>query len=393
MKRKILTITGSRADYGLMTPVYKKIKDNPNFKLEMIVLGMHFLPEFKSSLKQIKRDKLGKINLLKIKFLDDEEVGMSKFVASTISYVTTIIKKIKPNILLLQGDRGEMLAGAIAAAFMNIPIVHMSGGDYSGSIDDSLRNAISKFAHIHLTTCKKSTERLLKLGESSNRIFEVGEPGVDLIKSIRFTSKKHLAREFRLDPSKPIILATQHPVTTEYEQAGWQIKQTLSALEDINIQTIFTYPNNDAGGKMMIDVLESFRNRNFIRIIPNLGSQKYLSIMKISSVLVGNSSSGILEAPSFKIPVINIGTRQYGRVQANNIINVNYNKKAIKNAIRFVLTNKRFKDLLKRCKNPYGEGNTAKRTVKILERLIISSSLITKWIDYKGSFLSKKNGI
>jgi GDP/UDP-N,N'-diacetylbacillosamine 2-epimerase (hydrolysing) len=380
MKRRIVSITGTRADYGLMRPVFSAITQSQSLHLDLIVTGMHLLPEFQTSLADIEADQYGDLHRCSTILSEDNGKAMAQSLGRSVFNIAELLGGLKPDIMLLQGDRGEMLAGAICAAHMNIPIIHMSGGDYSGSIDDSIRNAISKFSHFHLTTCKQSTERLLAMGETSNRIHEVGEPGLDAIRQMAFIPADDLAHEFGLDLSQPLILATQHPVTTEADQAAWQIAQTLDALSDMGIQTIFTYPNTDAGGREMIRVLESFSSKSFLRIIPNLGSIKYLSLMKIASVLVGNSSSGILEAPSFKLPVVNIGTRQYGRLRASNVLEVEYDRRRIKEMIQFALQDKAFRAALATCTNPYGDGRTAEKTAAILKQLKLTPSLLTKWI-------------
>lgn len=388
--KKILSITGTRSDYGLMTPVYKLITAGKEFELAIIVTGMHLLPDFGTSLNKVKEDAFGKLYFSNMLLGEDSGKSMSQSLGLAIFGFSAIIDEYKPDIILLQGDRGEMLAGAIAGAHMNIPVVHMSGGDFSGSIDDSIRNAISKFAHFHLTTCDASTQRLIKLGEDSERIFEVGEPMLDLIKEMNFKLKEELMAEFDLNPDLPVIIATQHPVTSEFNKAVEQIKITLDALEELGLQTVFTYPNSDAGGREMIKVLESYKEKSFIRIIPNLGIRNYLSLMKIASVMVGNSSSGILEAPSFKLPVVNIGTRQYGRMRANNVVDVDYDKSLIKNAINFCLENINFRTKIQSCVNPYGNGTAALKTIDILLRLNLSSGLITKWIKSEKFFLDER---
>lgn len=388
VKRKIVTITGTRSDYGLMLPVYTAISENEHLEMEMVVTGMHLLPEFQSSLVQIRMDNLCKLHTASMTLGEDSGKAMAQSLGLAIFSISSVLESVKPDILLLQGDRGEMLAGAIAAAHMNIPVVHMSGGDFSGSIDDSIRNAVSKFSHIHLTTCRQSSERLEAMGEPRNRIFEVGEPGLDVIKNMNFIQPEVLAEEFALDISRPIILAAQHPVTTEADLAAYQMTETLEALKVLNIQTVFTYPNSDAGGREMIKVLESYRDCDFIRIVPNLGSKKFLSLMKISSVMVGNSSSGIFESPSFKIPVVNVGTRQHGRVRAFNVIDVPYDKNRIISAVQFALEDADFLVKLNDCINPYGDGASAGRTVEILRRLLITPALLTKWMEHKESFMS-----
>ena len=387
MKRKIASITGTRADYGLMRPVFKAIAENGELELELMVTGMHLLPEFHSGLAAIRSDSYGRLRNVSMTLGEDSGKAMAQSFGLAVFGITAILEEVHPEILLLQGDRGEMLAGAVGAAHMNIPIVHMSGGDYSGSIDDSIRNAISKLAHIHLTTCKQSSERLMAMGESANRIREVGEPVLDVIRQMSFISADTLANELDLDLSQPIILATQHPVTTETEQAAWQLIQTLDALSGLGFQTVFTYPNADAGGRHMVAVLESYREKAFLRIVPNLGSEKYLSLMKIASVLVGNSSSGILEAPSFKLPAINIGTRQQGRLRSSNVLDVGYDKQQIREAVLFALRDRAFRAGLVLCVNPYGDGRTAGRTVQVLCELKLLSSLLTKWVPSDEQFI------
>lgn len=380
MTRKILAVTGTRADYGLMTPIFKKILQNEELELELIVTGMHLLPEFKSGLETIVRDGIGKLHYVSMILGEDSGKAMAQALGLAIYGMASVMETVKPEIVLLQGDRGEMLAAAIAAVHLNIAVVHMSGGDFSGSIDDSVRNAISKLAHIHLTTCGQSTKRLLDMGEAAERIYEVGEPVLDLIATMDFIPADELAREFSLDLDRPLVLATQHPVTTESDQAAWQITQTLEALEELHLQTVFTYPNTDTGGREMVKVLQSYRDREFIRVIPNLGSAKYLSMMRMATLLVGNSSSGIIEAPSFKLPVVNIGTRQYGRMRACNVIDTGYTKEEIKKAICFALEDRYFREtLMRECKNPYGDGMAAQHTVELLAGLTLDSRLINKW--------------
>ena len=387
MKRKICSITGTRADYGLMRPIFSAIAGQQMLHLDLIVTGMHLLPEFRTSLTAIEKDGYGDLHRCSMILGEDSGKAMAQSFSLAVFGMAELLDMIQPDLVLLQGDRGEMLAGALSAAHMNISIVHMSGGDLSGSIDDSIRNAISKFSHIHLTTCKQSSERLLAMGESATRIREVGEPGLDAIRQMDFISGDSLAQEFGLDLSQPIILGTQHPVTTEADQAAWQMTQTLDALADLSIQTIFTYPNTDAGGREMVRVLDRFQDKELIRIVPNLGSEKYLSLLKIASVLVGNSSSGILEAPSFKIPVVNIGTRQQGRLRASNVLDVGHDSRAIKEAIQVGLHDKTFRARLAECTNPYGDGYTADKTLDILTGLRLTKTLLAKWTPTDERFL------
>jgi UDP-N-acetylglucosamine 2-epimerase (non-hydrolysing)/GDP/UDP-N,N'-diacetylbacillosamine 2-epimerase (hydrolysing) len=387
MTRKILSITGTRSDYGLMTPVFSRIGATPDLELHLIVTGMHLMDEFASSLERIRADRPGVLHYTQRMPGNDDGAAMAKALGGTVSAVADILGEVRPDIVLLQGDRGEMLAGAIAAAHMNVAIVHMSGGDRTGSIDDSIRNAISKFAHVHLTTCSASSRQLRALGEAAHRIFEVGEPGLDLIAALDCVEPADLASELGLDLSRPVVLATQHPVTTEADAAAWQMEQVLGALEEIGLQTVFTYPNSDAGGGAMIRVLESRRGRSFLRIVPDLGSRKYLSLMRLAAVIVGNSSSGIFEAPSFRLPAVNIGTRQHGRLRATNVVDVGYEKSEIVSGVRRALEDPGFRAGLAACKNPYGDGQAASRTVDILQRLRLGPALLAKWMAGEESLL------
>ena len=257
MRRKILSISGTRADYGLMRPVYRAITQDEDFELVIVVTGMHLLPEFHANLDEIRSDGFGRAITVSMTLGEDSGAAMAQSFGLGVYGIAGAIRAEKPDIVLLQGDRGEMLAAAVASVHMNVPVVHMSGGDRSGSIDDSIRAAISKFSHFHLTSCRDSTERLLAMGEPASRILTVGEPFLDGLRDMPLAPAEELAQEFGLDPTRPIILATQHPVTTEVEQAAGQMRTTLNALDRLGWQTVFTFPNADAGGRAMAEVLEA----------------------------------------------------------------------------------------------------------------------------------------
>jgi GDP/UDP-N,N'-diacetylbacillosamine 2-epimerase (hydrolysing) len=386
MARKILTITGTRADYGLMTPIYREIAVSIDLDLELIVTGLQLLPEFRGGLEPVLQDNFGRLHYVSMLLGEDSGKAMAQSLGLAIYGMAAVMESVKPDLLLLQGDRIEILAGALAAVPMNIPVVHMSGGDCSGSIDDSIRNALSKLAHLHLTSCNFSAQRLLAMGEKAGRIYTVGEPALDLIKTMKFMPPEELAGEFGVALDWLLVLATQHPVTTEADRAAWQLTQTLEALAELKLPTIITYPNTDSGGRAMMRVLQAYQGHELIRVIPNLGSVKYLSLMRIAAVLVGNSSSGIIEAPSFKLPAVNIGTRQQGRQRAGNVIDVGYDQGEIRRAILYALHDRSFRAGLADCVNPYGDGNTAPRTVGILRRVKLTPALLTKWTDSPEGF-------
>ena len=376
-----MAITGTRSDYGLMGPVYRAIRATRELELDLIVTGMHLLPAFRSSLDIVRDDALGRLHVVDMMLGDDTSGAMARALARAIDAIVPLVNELQPQVMLLQGDRGEMLAGAIVAAHMNVPIVHMSGGDRTGSIDDSIRHAVSKFAHVHLTTCETSTKRLLAMGEERRRIVEVGEPGLDVIRELEPIAPDELARELNLDLAQPILIAALHPVTTEVAAAGTQMSALLDALERLRLQTVFTYPNSDAGGGEMTRVLEERRSQPWLRIVPSMGSRRFLSLMRIAAAMVGNSSSGIFESPSFRIPAVNLGTRQHGRLRAANVLDAGFAVEEIVAGLRHVLTDAEFRARLVTVTNPYGDGHSGPRTADLLRRLRLTPGLVSKWIE------------
>ena len=380
VSRRILAVTGSRAEYGSMRPVFGALAAYPGLKLELelIVTGMHLAPQFAASRAEIEGDALCPLHVVNIAPGAAEDMALA--LAAQIAAMVPVMARVAPDIVLVQGDRGEMLAAALAAAHRNIVVVHMSGGDRTGSIDDSIRNAITSFAHLHLTTCVPSTRRLIAQGEAPQRVFEVGEPALDAIRLLEPVAPAALAAELGLDLGRPLVLATQHPVTTEAAEAVAQITATLQALEALGLQTVFTYPNTDSGSVDIVRVLEAWRGRGFLRVVPHLGQRAYLSMMKIASVVVGNSSSGILEAASFRLPVVNLGTRQHGRLRAANVVDAGYDTNDIMRAIGHVLNDAGFRQSLCTVNNPYGDGHTADKTADILARARLVPGLLAKWL-------------
>jgi UDP-N-acetylglucosamine 2-epimerase (non-hydrolysing)/GDP/UDP-N,N'-diacetylbacillosamine 2-epimerase (hydrolysing) len=362
-----------------MQPVHRAIQSCGTLSLDLIVTGMHLLPEFASSLAEVRADRFGALHELSMRLGEDTDTAMARSIGHAVQGFADLLARLRPDIVLLQGDRGEMLAAAIAAAHMNIAIVHMSGGDRSGSIDDSVRNALSRFAHFHLTSNAASTARLVTSGEVRERVVEVGDPAIDRLRAADLLPIHELAAQFKLVPGTPFLLATLHPVTDEAETAARQMATVLEALGHLGLPTVFTYPNSDHGGLAMRSVLESWCGRPFLRIEPNLGSARYLSLMRYAAAVVGNSSSGIVECPSFGIPAVNIGSRQTGRARACNVIDVGFETDAIVSAVRRALDDCAFRAGLAACRNPYGDGRAAERTVDILRRLQLGSDLIAKW--------------
>tara|TARA_B100001248_G_scaffold250487_1_gene224642 strand:- start:37420 stop:38595 length:1176 start_codon:yes stop_codon:yes gene_type:complete len=381
-KRKVLCVTGTRADYPRIKSVLREIKKSDKLHLSLVVTGSHLLKEYGSSINEIINDKHqidDKIYMFKGDY--NSPKGMLKAVARCISGFADTLTKIKPDIVLLTVDRIETMALAVSASLMNFPIAHVQGGEVTGTIDESIRHAVTKLSHIHFPSTKDAALRIKMMGELPSKIFKVGCPYIDEIKFMKSRSRRFLAKKYNLDYKRDFIIFTQHAVTTEFKSASNQIKITLDALKKFkDLQIIAFYSNTDAGGKEIIS--EILKQKNF-RVIPNMDSKDFLSLMSHSSVMVGNSSAAIREAPSFGLPAVNIGSRQNGRLRAKNIIDVPHKSKLIVRAINKCLKDKAFRRSVGKSKNPYGDGNSAQRIVKILEKIKLDNKLIQKRINYE----------
>ena len=371
-------ITGTRSDFGILRPVLKKISAHTKIKLFLIAVGMHLSNEFGSTIKEIEESGLiisARLNNLN---KEDTGAGMANYIGRCIQEFSDLFAEAEIDVLILLGDRGEMLAGSIAASCMNILIVHIHGGESSGSVDESFRHAISKLSHIFFVATERGKKRLIDIGEDPSRIFIVGAPGLDNIKENLYP-KNELEKKYKLDLSKPTILLIQHPVVTEFEDTSRQITTVLDAVSELDIQTLVIFPNADAGGRIIIEKIKAYEEKYpFIHSYISLPRRDYLSLLGAATVMVGNSSSGIIEAPSFGLPVVNVGTRQKGRLRAGNVLDVDYDKEQIKNAIIRSTKDIEFRQELAGLKNPWGDGKASERIMDILSSLNIDKILIQK---------------
>jgi len=384
MSRKIGVVTGTRAEYGILKPLMEKIVESDDLELNLIVTGLHLLKKYGLTIKEIEKEGF-KIDGIVEMYDDKEDITYhGKALAKGIAGFTSLLSKINPNILVVLGDRLEPLAATLAAATLRIPIAHIHGGDKtdSGHIDESIRHAITRFANIHFTATKEHTKRLIEMGEDPWRIFEVGALGLDSIINQEFLPKENLAKKIGINFDDKIIVCVFHPVHLEKELAGKQMHEILEAIKELKIQTIIVYPNNDAGSQDIINEIDKYRNLLFVKIVPNLPHEEYISILRYTDVLIGNSSGGIIESPSLKLPVVNIGSRNVGREHANNVIYVNPEKNEITNAIKKALYDKNFKEKVRQCTNPYGDGKASERIVKILSDIKIDEKLLQKKLTY-----------
>lgn len=382
MKRKISVTTGTRADYGFLKPVLREISASKKLELKLIVTGMHLSKKFGDTIKDIKNDGF-KISS-KISFLskNDTNFEMAKTLGKGIIEFSAVFNKIKPEINLVFGDRDEMLASAIAAYHLNIPNAHIHGGDRTqGGIDEYNRHAITKISNIHFAASKKSASRIIKMGENPKYVYVTGSPGIDQIKENYLPTKDELEKKFGIRFSGKEILLLQHSVTTQTRLSNSQILQTLNAIVKFKKPIIAIAPNSDPGHKKIFQQLNKFsRKYSFIKVYKSLPRRDYLGLLKNCGVLVGNSSSGIIEASYFQTPVVNIGIRQKGRENSADFFDVPQNKNQIIKAISYIFDTRIRKK--RKFKKLYGIGNSSKKIVTHLETIKLSESLIQKQIFY-----------
>lgn len=349
--RKIAYLTGTRAEFGLMRKILKTIEEDRHLELCLMATGMHLMKEYGRTLRQIEQDF--KPEIIEAIYKNDDRESMAEFLGSCTVGVVKALVKHKPKVVMVLGDRAEQLAMAQSAAYLNIPVVHLHGGEETTTIDNKARNAISQLADWHLPATKKARKRLIKMGVNKKMIKVVGAPGLDEIKEYSKAEKKYQ------------IVVLQHPDENEAD-SGKQILETLRAVLSFELPVQVVYPNADAGGRRMIKEIERFfkENPKRIKTYRSLKRKTFLRLLACSKVLVGNSSAGLIEAPSLDLAVVNVGSRQTGRERGNNVIEVGYNEKEIASGIEkaIKLTGKKFK-------NPYGDGKTSKRVIKFLRKL------------------------
>jgi len=380
-KRKITVTTGARSDYGLLRPILKEISSNRNLQLHLIVTGMHLSKKYGLTINEIKKDGFKISTSFNMIQKGNSKHIASKSIGNAIVKFSNCFNKIKPDINLILGDRDEMLASAISAYHMNIPNAHVHGGDKSGGIDEYTRHAITKVSNIHFATSQKSKKRILKMGENSKYVFFTGSPAIDEVKNNKITDKKTLESKYGFKFSGDEILFLQHPVTTQIEDTEKQIKNSLKALKMINQPTIAIAPNSDTGNDVIFKHLTKYSNSNtMFRLFKSLPRSDYLCMLKNCKIIVGNSSSGIIEASYFKIPVVNIGIRQKNREKGSNVLNVE-NNSVVSIYNKLVNALKMKKQYLSTA-SIYGNGNAAKKIVKHLETIKLNQELIEKQISY-----------
>lgn len=381
--RRIAVVTGTRAEYGLLKTAMRAIESTKGLELQTVVTGMHLSPQFGHTVEEVASefDVDAKVDTL----LDgDTGLSMAKSLGTGVSGLAETFRHLEPDVVLVLGDRGEAFAAGVAASHMTIPVAHVHGGDAmtGATIDDSIRHALTKFAHVHFPATTASAERVRKLGEESWRITPVGAPGLDRVLAGEYEPPREALDALGFDRERPLALVVQHPLTTAPDEAGEQFEETLDAFDGLDVQVLLVYPNADAGGREMIRVLESHPVYERITSVESLPRDRYLGVMAAADVMVGNSSSGIIEAPSFGLPVVNVGPRQEAREHADNLVQVPHETNEIRDAIVRCLDDEDVKERARACENPYEMGGAGERIAARLEEIRLDDDLLRKRLDF-----------
>jgi UDP-N-acetylglucosamine 2-epimerase (non-hydrolysing) len=377
--RTIGVVTVGRSDYGLLRPILRRIQDDRTLNLALFVGGMHCYPNSAATVSQIEADKFPIAARVDALPRGDAPADIAKAMGEGVSGFAHCFARIRPDILLVLGDRFEMHAAALAALPFKIPVAHVHGGEITeGAFDDALRHSITKLSHLHFASAERYAQRLIQMGEEPWRVIVSGAPGLDDIQAMTLLEPKEIERQFGLTMSPPPLLVTFHPVTLEYEQTESQTRHLLDAIALAGIPPVFTLPNADTNNGTIIRLVREFvRTNASARIVENFGTRAYFSMMALCAAMVGNSSSGIIEAASFNLPVVNVGTRQKGRIRGANVIDVGYETQDVLRGIR-AAADPEFRASLNGLKNPYGAGNASAVILDRLKSVPLDEKLVKK---------------
>ena len=381
-KRRILFTTGIRADYDILYSVMQGVNRHPKTESLLVVTGAHLTSLYGHTVDEVERDGFHVIARIESLLNSDTKAGRVKSAAIQLMGLVDVFAQVRPDIVIAMADREEALTVAMAGAYMSIPIAHIGAGDIAedGNIDNAVRHAVTKLAHIHLATTQQSAERVIKMGEEPWRVHVVGAPGLDRLLTVELMSHDALHQYLNFDVTQgPLAIVIQHPIISEVDEAGAQMRITLEAVSRMGLRAFVSYPNSDAGGQQIIDVINEFAEHNpSIQAYKNLPRNIFVNLLKNADVLIGNSSCGIIEAPLLKLPVVNVGKRQLGREHAENVIFVPHDLERIQTAIRQALEGEVFLERVRYCSNPYGDGHAGERIARILAEVPLDKRLIYK---------------
>ena len=377
--RTVGVVTVGRSDYTIYRPVLRRIQSDGELALRIVAAGSHLSPRFGMTADVIEEDGFRIDERVETLVSSDTPEGIAKSIGLGAIGFSQVFARNRPDVLLVLGDRYEMLAAVVAALPFKIPVAHIHGGELTeGAIDDSVRHSITKMAHLHFASTDAYAERIVQMGEEPWRVTVSGAPALDAIADFDLMSREELAATYKFDLRVPTLLATYHPVTLEYESTESQMSEFLGALDDARMPVIFTYPNADTANHAIATMKHKFvADHSDAMMVANMGTDRYFSMMSHACAMVGNSSSGIIEAASFELPVVNVGNRQRGRIRPGNVIDVECRREAILDGI-CTATSTQFRDSLRGLANPCGDGHAAERIVERLKTVCLDDRLLVK---------------
>jgi len=384
MKRRVLGITAIRSEYFLQRPIFQAIKEHPDLELSVIVAGAHHSAHHGYTAKQVEADGFAIAAKIENLILSDHDADRLKGAAIQLQSLVEVVDKMRPSWLLAPTDREEAMTMALCGAYLNVPIAHYGAGDrVVGNVDDMVRHAVSRLSHLLLTTHEEARQRLIRAGEDEWRVYNVGHSGIDRIRSAPKMNSDELAGALEVASiEEPYVVVIQHPLSSEMEQAGAQMQVTLNALVESDLPAFISYPNSDPGSQQIVDVIESFRSNPRIHVFKNIDDVPFVNLLRGATILLGNSSLGLLEAPFLGLAAINIGRRQTARRHSENVFFVPHDKNEIVDLIKRITTDSRLQATIKNCNNPFGDGYAGPRVAQLLAETPIDDKLLNKDLTY-----------
>lgn len=380
-RRHIAVLTGKRGGYGAMKPMLRLIESDPALLLSLIVTDQHVNPRFGATIAEVEKD-FRVAAVVDMEQKDGSVMARAQAIGVCLTKMAAVLEELQPDICVLYGDRGEVIAAAIAALHLGIPIAHLQGGDISGNMDELIRHAVTKLAHLHFASSQESAARLLKLGEEPWRVHVAGDNHIDQIVAREYTDAETLQARYEIKPKERPIIVLQHPETTRKRQNYADMRATLEAVLALGRRTIIVYPCSDPGYEEVVKAIEEVRGLPGVSIHQNIEAEDFWGLLSLAGALVGNSSAGLIETPYVHIPTINLGRRQEGRLRAENVISSEFGKEAVAACLEQALNDSEFASKVQHCSQPFGDGQAYRRIVAVLKNIPLDEKLLDKRITY-----------
>jgi GDP/UDP-N,N'-diacetylbacillosamine 2-epimerase (hydrolysing) len=384
IERRVLAITGIRSEYFMQRSIFQAIMDRTDLALELVVTGAHLSPLHGYTVKEIEADGFPIIERIESLIYSDHDAARLKGAASQLQVLAHVVDSRRPNWLLVPADREESVTLALCGAYLGIPTAHYGAGDrVVGNVDDMVRHAVSRLSHLMLTTHEEARARLIQAGEQEWRVHNVGHSGLDRMSAAPGLSDEELASTLNVKAlRKPYLVVVQHPLSSEMEAAGEQMRETMEATLDLGLQTFVSYPNSDPGSNQIRAVIEEYRNHQGVHVFRNVPDVPFVNLLRGAAMLLGNSSLGLLEAPFLRLPAINVGNRQTSRSHSENVFFVPHERKEIARQARAILEDEATQHRVRNCANPFGDGKTGKRVAELLASIPLDHRLLNKDLNY-----------